>query len=104
MIALVASGGEIGTRAGVALALIGQPQSPWPELNRAERAAIISWARSKDPLSMIAGKALSWRTQASGELMTCRCLSLNEVRAQTLLPMYFSLINIWWTVPCDHGR
>jgi len=37
--ALATGGEEVGERARVALALIGRPLKPWPDLSRAERAA-----------------------------------------------------------------
>ena len=40
----------------------------------------------------------------SGLLRTRFFFSLNETRFQTLLPMYFSLIRTWWTVPRVQGR
>ncbi|MCY1305121.1 hypothetical protein D9M70_549050 [compost metagenome] len=56
---------------------------------------MISWAARNRMAFTMGSKAPSARTQCSGLLRVRCCLSLNELRFQTLLPMYFSLISTW---------
>ncbi len=54
--------------------------------------------------STIGSNAPSARIHMSGLLRTRFFFSLKEIRFQTLLPTYFSLVSTWCTVPRVHGR